>query len=85
VTGRPYAIQERWSDLFEETGPWEFAQIDEFSEDQQRAFLGEERFEALQLLEADVMAVPRALERLFQMTPAALAGLRTASDVYWTS
>ena len=88
VLGRPWSVQHFWSELFghvNQAGRWTFAQIDEFNKAEVKEYLGEKRFAALELLEADLMAVPRFLERLRRITPKRLAQLRTGAEVYWES
>ena len=88
VLGRPWSVQHFWSELFghaNQSGRWTFAQIDEFNDDEIKAYLGKKRHESLELLEADLMAVPRFLERLRRVTPTRLAQLRTGAEVYWES
>jgi len=83
IAGRPYAIQRYWTELFEDTGPWEFVQLDLFREDEQRDFLGPERFEKLRRLEGEALATPRSLDTILRLSIDELAELRTLSDVYW--
>ena len=98
ISGRPYAIQHlgglgiRQGDYLlgaHADPPWRFYQVPEFTEAQVRFFLdhGEQqsRFEALQTVEADLLTVPRFLERLRTVSFEDLGRLRTASDVYWES
>lgn len=85
VTGRPYAIQHFWRELFDAgIGGWKFAQVAEFDEDEVQNYLGQ-RFNELQRLEADLLSVPRFLERLRTLPVGRLRQLRTAADVYWVS
>ena len=83
VSGRPYSVQDYWETLFAQTGPWDLVQIDSFTEEERRAFLGAERFARLEQLEADVLAIPRALEAVRNIPVDELNGVRTASDLYW--
>ncbi|MEO8495991.1 MAG: hypothetical protein ABI614_13035, partial [Planctomycetota bacterium] len=88
VTGRPWSVQHHWHELFghpQQQGRWAFAQIDEFNDAEVTEYLGQDRKAALDLLEADLLAVPRFLERLRQITPQRLATLRTGAEVYWES
>lgn len=88
VSGRPWAVQHFYDSLFGaagQQGRWTFAQVDEFQEPEIRDYLGEERADALRLLEADLMAVPRFLDRLRRIKPRRLNQLRTGADVYWES
>ena len=71
-----------WDCLFHD-GPWRFAQVAPFDQEQQQAYLGPERYRHLQRLDVQVLAVPRALETIRTLTLEQLDQLRTASDVYW--
>ena len=82
VAGRPHAVDRYWDDLFA-NGDWRFAQIDHFNKDEQRRYLGEDRFERLQRLDVEILSVPRALQTTRRIASSRLASLRTASDVYW--
>jgi sulfatase modifying factor 1 len=82
ISGRPYAIQRYWKHLFQQ-GNWRFAQILPFDQQQQKDYLGQERFGHLERLDVEVLAVPRALESIRKLKINQLAELRTASDVYW--
>jgi len=61
---------------------WRFAQVAEFTVDEQQEFLGDERWSHLQRLDVEVLAVPRALTAIFRLEPDKLKNLLTASDVY---
>lgn len=82
IAGRPYAVDRYWNDLFAQPG-WRFAQLAPFSESEQKAYLGEERFSHLKRLDVEVLSVPRALETVRILKIDKLNELRTASDVYW--
>ncbi len=82
VAGRPYAVDRYWDCLFHD-GPWRFAQVTPFDQDQQQAYLGAQRYQHLQRLDVQVLAVPRALETIRTLPLEQLDQLRTASDVYW--
>jgi formylglycine-generating enzyme required for sulfatase activity len=82
VAGRPYAVDRYWSSLFVPEC-WRFAQVAPFTEEEQRAYLGQERFGHLQRLQVEVLSVPRALETVRRVDVGHLEQLRTASDVYW--
>ena len=46
LSGRPYALQTHWKTLFpRDARGWQFLSLDEFEDDQQRQYLGDERFE----------------------------------------
>ncbi|MEM7476652.1 MAG: hypothetical protein AAF483_16820, partial [Planctomycetota bacterium] len=86
--GRPWSIQHFWKELFghpQQQQKWCFAQVDEFTEEEVKQYLGSKRAEALELLEAELMAVPRFVERLRTIAPARLHELRTGAEVYWES
>lgn len=89
ISGRPFAVQYYWDSLFAcdttigSTGPWELVQIDSFTDEQQKTFLGSERYKKLKQLDSDVIAIPRALETVRSLSKNELNGVRTASDLYW--
>ena len=84
VAGRPWAVQKFMKILMAKTGSWTFLQIDEFNEDECKTYLGD-RWNDVQELEADLMSVPRFLERLRKMPSERLKKLRSGADVYWES
>ena len=83
ISGRQFAVQRFWPKLFKETGPWDLVQIDSFTDEERKTFLGDERSNKLQQLEADVLAIPRALETVRDIPEDELNVVRTASDLYW--
>ncbi len=84
-TGRPHAIVDQfWKSLFSHE-EWLFVQIDVFSETQARTFVGKDRWDLCQRLEATELVVPRSLEAIRRIPTAQLSNLRTASQVYWRS
>ena len=83
VSGRPFAVQHYWKTLFAKSGPWELVQLGDFDKTQQEEFLGPERATKLSQLDADVLAIPRALETILALDLGELESVRTASDVYW--
>ena len=82
MAGRPYAIDRYWDALFDDSS-WRFAQLATFTSDQQREYLGPERFDHLHRLDVEVLAVPRALETIRVVPTDELDDLSTAADVYW--
>ena len=82
VAGRPYAIDHYWDTLFDDRS-WRFAQLATFTSQQQREYLGSERFDHLHRLDVEVLAVPRALETIRVVPTDELDDLSTAADVYW--
>ncbi len=83
VSGRPQSIETYWTKLFEQSGPWLFAQIDQFDADQRKKFLGEDRAALLERLEADVVSNPRMLEMILKIPDGDLPKIQTAADIYW--
>lgn len=81
VTGRPYAVSHHWREL-SRVGDWRIAAVAPFSEEEQKTYLTEKRWKLLKQLEANVMSIPRALERLRELEDRDLAKLCTAADVY---
>jgi hypothetical protein len=82
VAGRPHAVLAYWPDLFQDGG-WSFARVEEFTPEQQRNYLGEERWQRLRQIDMAVLAIPRALEAIRRLALQKLDDLRTAGDVYW--
>ena len=70
---------------------WVYCQVPTFTPQQRDHFLdhgqppGLRRSDHLQVVEADLLTVPRFLERLRTIPIERLRSLRTASDVYWES
>jgi formylglycine-generating enzyme required for sulfatase activity len=89
LSGRPHALQRYWTELFaDQSTDWRYVQVDEFNEEQQRQFLGEdedgrERFDRLPEDACEVLSVPRVLEYLILMPSADWGKIRKVSDVYW--
>jgi eukaryotic-like serine/threonine-protein kinase len=81
VAGRPYVIDRYWSALFDEGG-WRFAQLDHFTADEQKRYLGPVHYAHLRNLDVEILSVPRALQSIRQLPVDRLPHLRTASDVY---
>ena len=82
VAGRPHAIDRYWDHLFEGHN-WRFAQIEHFTEDEQRRYLGQRRYAHIERLDVELLSVPRALETVRTIKIEDLGVLRTAGDVYW--
>ncbi|MFO0870513.1 MAG: SUMF1/EgtB/PvdO family nonheme iron enzyme [Pirellulales bacterium] len=87
LAGRPHALDQFWGDLFDnavwgQRRDWRYAQLGDFTKEQQKKFLGTERFSRLQALDAEQLGVPRMLEAVRKLPLATLDTLRTASDVY---
>ncbi len=90
VTGRPFSIRRYWHDLFDperfgERAAWDFAMVDVFTGEEARAYVGPQKQELLNQLGADVIAIPRSLEMIRQVSADGLGTLRTKSDVYWAA
>lgn len=88
VSGRPFAVAHYWETLFAQCGgrpedQWEMVQLAEFTREQAFDFLGKERAEKLEQVDADVLAMPRDLETILGIEVAELADVRTSADVYW--
>ncbi len=86
VSGRPYALQCHWAELFDgERGfDWRFVQLDEFNEQEQRAYLGDERYEAVPVEAREILCTPRVLKYLREDLPEReLKNIKAAGDVYW--
>ena len=94
ISGRPHALQRYWDLLFHQTADWRFLQLDEFTEPEQRQFLGQvadgaaaeqeqDRFDLIPEEARQILSVPRVLEYLRELTDEELTTIRTPSDVYW--
>jgi hypothetical protein len=89
LSTRPHALQRYWVELFSDDSiGWRYVQLDEFTEEQQRLFLGEteagqDRLDLIPEEAREVLSVPRVLEYLRSLPDGELAAIRTASDVYW--
>jgi hypothetical protein len=93
IAGRPFAV-ENFLNIFDspdqpqETAAWEFVQVAEFDEKQQRQVLGRlsdgrDRFDAIPREAKQLLTVPRVLQYIHSLPEASLPDLRTVSDVYW--
>lgn len=86
VSGRPSSILDYWQTLFDTEGsqdsPWRFVQVDEFTPEQIEVYLGD-RWPAVQSLDAETLAIPRALEQVLQLQPDELRQIRTRGELYW--
>jgi formylglycine-generating enzyme required for sulfatase activity len=92
IAGRPYALQQNETPLFAvpkyESQRWYFVQIDEFTETQQKEYLGvtaqgNARWELIPADVREILGTPRVLFYIrYKLTDEELKNLRTASDVY---
>lgn len=92
ISGRPYALQWHWSQLFSpELGfGWRFVQVDAFTPDEQRRFLGSDgrgkaRIDLIPEEAREILSTPRVLSYLRNLADADLRKIRTTGDVYWLS
>ncbi|MCY2980339.1 MAG: TIR domain-containing protein, partial [Planctomycetota bacterium] len=92
ISGRPHALQRHWLTLFASHlgWGWRFVQVDEFTPDQQRQFLGvdqrgKNRLELIPQEAREILSTPRVLSYLRKLPDAELRKIRTAGDVYWHS
>jgi hypothetical protein len=87
VSGRPYALQRHWREVFDGQHGfgWRFLQLDEFDERQQRQFLGSDRFDLIPREARDILGTPRVLEYLRALSDEELKQIKTTGDVYWHS
>lgn len=85
VSGRLSVIEDQcWGALFDtDRHPWRFARIGEFDSEQAELYVGSDKWQHLQSLDADVNHSPRALEAVKRLSTAQLRQIRTASDLYW--
>lgn len=83
VAGRPYAIRPLWTDLFEAGAGWQIVALDEFSGRQQRALLGDEKFDAIPTQARSLLANPRTLDYVKdRLTIDELRQAKTAAFLY---
>jgi len=82
IAGRPHAVDRYWGGLFDQRD-WRFAQLEPFTPEQTKQYLGEDRLKHLKHLEVEILSIPRSLEVIRAMAPEQLQDLGTASDVYW--
>ncbi|NLS93549.1 MAG: SUMF1/EgtB/PvdO family nonheme iron enzyme [Planctomycetaceae bacterium] len=82
ISSRFFAVHQWWDKLFAGDPSWRFVQLQEFSEPEQRATLGD-RYDAIPAEARQILSVPRVLDYVRQMKDEDLSALRTASDVYW--
>jgi formylglycine-generating enzyme required for sulfatase activity len=88
VSGRPFAVAHYWETLFSKCGDrpqdhWELLQLGEFTREQAFQFVGKKRAAKLNLVQAEVLAIPRDLETIIELDPDELTDIRTSADVYW--
>lgn len=92
LAGRPYAIDQVWPKVIKQRdgGNWRFLLVGEFTEEQQRTYLGLAKSHFERLFPSDmreILEVPRVLSylRLFidRLDPS--RPVHTASDIYWTA
>ena len=92
ISGRPFALQRHWWQLFAtELGcGWRFMQVDEFTPDEQRRFLGADahgksRVDLIPQEAREILSTPRVLSYLRDRDDGELKKIRTGGDVYWLS
>jgi formylglycine-generating enzyme required for sulfatase activity len=90
IAGRQYAFETHYSKLCPKPGgPWRFVMVDEFTPDEQRTYLGEERYNAVPEDARELLTVPRVLYYLRNHVLLADVHqpiiLKSASDVYWNA
>ena len=89
ISGRPHALRRHWTVLFGANGDgWRFLQLDEFTEPQQRLYLGKDdqgndRIDRIPEEAREILSVPRVLEYLQRLSDRELTEIRTPADVYW--
>lgn len=82
---RPFALHRDWLDLFgSDYAPgWDIIQVEEFTPAEQRAYLGDERFNHIPQGAKEILGVPRVLYYLLMASEDEFQRIATASDVYW--
>jgi formylglycine-generating enzyme required for sulfatase activity len=86
VAGRPYSLQQHWNELFERRD-WLFVRVEEFTETQQKQYLGttannQSRWQLLPEDARQILGTPRVLQYVRTIADTELPRLRTAADVY---
>jgi formylglycine-generating enzyme required for sulfatase activity len=82
IGGRPYALQRHWSVLFD-SQEWLFIRRERLTKEQQKAFLGIKRYEAIPEQAYLLLEVPRVLYYIgTKIAEAELPRLKSASHVY---
>jgi formylglycine-generating enzyme required for sulfatase activity len=88
LSGRPFALQRYWLQLFESSLPkWQFLQLDEFATVEQRRFLGETAsgqsiYDLIPEAARDILSVPRVLEYIKKLDSTEFPKIKRPSDVY---
>ena len=92
ISGRPHAIQRHWTQLFatDSGHGWQFVQVDEFTPEEQRLFLGadgngKDRLDLIPEEAREILSTPRVLSYLRGLSDTDLHKIRTVGDVYWHS
>jgi formylglycine-generating enzyme required for sulfatase activity len=82
IGGRPYALQRHWTVLFD-SQEWLFIRRERLTKEQQEAFLGIKRYEAIPKQARLLLEVPRVLYYIgTKIAEAELPSLKSASHVY---
>ena len=82
IGGRPYALQRHWTVLFD-SQEWLFIRRERLTKEQQEAFLGIKRYEAIPEQAYLLLEVPRVLYYIgTKIAEAELTSLKSASHVY---
>jgi hypothetical protein len=81
---RPFAVERDWNLLFPDAAAtgWQFLHVEEFNPDQQRRYLGTDRYDLVPVDAHPVLSIPRVLHYLFFADESDFQAIRTASDVY---
>ena len=85
LASRPYALEIHWKELFghaDQAPSWRFVQLDEFSEEQQQAYLGKQRIACVPADGREILTIPRVLYYLRLLSRKKLERIRTVSQVY---
>jgi formylglycine-generating enzyme required for sulfatase activity len=89
LSGRPHALHQHWKALLDDRRHgWRFVQVNEFTPDEQRIYLGRDRdgrdrLERIPQEAQEILGNPRVLFYLRSMQDEKLELLRTTSDIYW--
>ena len=88
VAGRPYMIarhlEENYPEfLFRDQRAWEYLQLEDFNDRQQRYYLGDERYNTIPRGARPILGAPRVLKYLREVPTTEFSDIRTPSDVYF--
>ena len=81
--GRPFALKRYWDDLFAQDNRWRFIRLEPFTKEQQKTFLTEEKWDAVNERARHLLAIPRVIKYVHSLPEVELRKLTTAADVFY--